>query len=189
MARNRAVFLDRDGVLIRAFERDGVPRPAASLDELELLPGVADACAELRAAGFLLICVTNQPDIARGAVTAAAVAALNDRVVDLLGLDAVLTCPHDDADDCDCRKPRPGLLLEAAARFDVDLAASVMVGDRWRDIEAGQEAGTGTVFVDHGYAERRPADPDLVTDGLRAAVSWVLNWGITPPGPGAHGGA
>lgn len=183
------MFLDRDGVLIRAFVRDDVPRPAASLDELELLPGVAEALASLRAAGFLLICVTNQPDIARGTVTAAEVDLLNDRVRELLGLDDVLTCPHDDVDDCDCRKPRPGLLLRAAARFDVDLTASVMVGDRWRDIEAGRAAGCRTVFVRHGYAERQPEDPDLVTGGLQAAVSWILNWGITPPGPGTHGGA
>jgi D-glycero-D-manno-heptose 1,7-bisphosphate phosphatase len=188
MSPNRAVFLDRDGVLVRAFVRDDVPRPARTLEELELLPGVADACADLRAAGFLLICVTNQPDIARGTVTAAEVDRLNDRVRELLGLDDVVTCPHDDADDCDCRKPRPGLLLRAAARFDVDLAASVMVGDRWRDIEAGRAAGCRTVFVQHGYGERQPEDPDLVTDGLPAAVSWIVNWGNTTPGPGARRG-
>jgi D-glycero-D-manno-heptose 1,7-bisphosphate phosphatase len=189
MSRNRAVFLDRDGVLIRAFVRGDIPRPAASLDELELLPGVPEACVELRAAGFLLICVTNQPDIARGTVTATEVDALNARVRELLDLDDVLTCPHDDIDDCDCRKPRPGLLLQAAARFDVDLAVSVMVGDRWRDIEAGRAAGCRTVFVQHGYAERQPEDPDLVTDGLPAAVSWIVNWGRTPPGPGTLRGA
>jgi D-glycero-D-manno-heptose 1,7-bisphosphate phosphatase len=189
VSKNRAVFLDRDGVLIRAFVRDGIPRPPASLDELEVLPGVVDACGELRDAGFLLICVTNQPDIARGAVTAAEVEALNDRVQELLGLDAVLTCPHDDADECDCRKPRPGLLLRAAARFDVDLTASVMVGDRWRDIEAGRAAGCATVFVRHGYAERQPENPDLDTDSLGAAVSWLLDWGRRPPDAGARGGA
>lgn len=183
------MFLDRDGVLVRAFVRDDIPRPPASVDELELLPGVEDACAALRAGGFLLICVTNQPDIARGTATADEVDAINDRVRDLLDLDDVLTCPHDDIDDCDCRKPRPGLLLGAAARHDVDLGASVMVGDRWRDIEAGRAAGCRTVFVRHGYAERQPEDPDLVTDSLGAAVSWILNWGIPPPDADARGGA
>jgi D-glycero-D-manno-heptose 1,7-bisphosphate phosphatase len=168
-----AVFLDRDGVLIRAFERDGVPRPVTAVADVELLPGVAEACAELRSAGYLLICVTNQPDVARGTLDAAVVAAINEHVQQLLALDDVLTCPHDDADGCTCRKPQPGLLLEAADRWDVDLTRSVMVGDRWRDVEAGQRAGCRTVFVAHGYAETPPERPDLVTDDLAGAVPWI----------------
>jgi D-glycero-D-manno-heptose 1,7-bisphosphate phosphatase len=186
---NRAVFLDRDGVLVRAYERGEVSRPPASLEELELLPGVVEACAALHRSGFLLVCVTNQPDIARGKADAADVAALNARVVVLLGLDDVLTCPHDDADQCPCRKPLPGMLLEAAERWTIDLSASIMVGDRWRDIEAGRAAGCGTVFVDHGYAERQPENPDLVVEGLPAAVTWIQNWGIIPPALGATWGA
>jgi histidinol-phosphate phosphatase family protein len=114
-----AVFLDRDGVLIRAFERDGVPRPVTAVADVELLPGVAEACAELRSAGYLLICVTNQPDVARGTLDAAVVAAINEHVQQLLALDDVLTCPHDDADGCTCRKPQPGLLLVGHGRRPV----------------------------------------------------------------------
>ena len=100
--------------------------------------------------------------------------AINRWLVDRLGLEAMLTCLHDDADGCDCRKPRPGLLLGAAPRWSIDLGASVMVGDRWRDIEAGRRAGCRTVFVDHGYAERRPTAPDRVVAGLAEAVDWIL---------------
>ncbi|HEY3722270.1 MAG TPA: HAD-IIIA family hydrolase [Acidimicrobiia bacterium] len=189
MSGNRAVFLDRDGVLARSHVHDGVPTPPASVTELEILPGVVDACAQLHRAGFLLVCVTNQPDIARGRARAEDVAAINASISGALGLDDVLTCPHDDADDCACRKPRAGMLREAAARWEIDLRASVMVGDRWRDIEAGREAGCATVFVDHGYAERQPEDPDLVVEGLPAAVTWIRNWGILPPARGTSWGA
>lgn len=174
MGSDRGVFLDRDGVLIRSFVRDGVPRPPESISEMELLPGVANACSELREAGFRLICVTNQPDIARGTAPADLVAALNEHLRIELQLDAVLMCPHDDVDGCSCRKPRPGMLLEAADRFDLDLTGSVMVGDRWRDIEAGRRAGCRTVFVSRGYAERQPEDPDLVVAELADAVPWIL---------------
>ena len=169
-----AAFLDRDGTLNASVVVDGTPLPPASVEQLELLPGVARACAELSAAGIRLICITNQPDIARGTQDPSVVAALNARVQELLGLDEVVTCPHDDADACPCRKPRPGMILEAARRWDVDLARSVTVGDRWRDVEAGRSAGTRTVFIDQGYAERVPADPDLVVANLEEAVAWIF---------------
>jgi D-glycero-D-manno-heptose 1,7-bisphosphate phosphatase len=168
------VFLDRDGVLNRAAIVDGVPRPPANIDELEVLEGVTGACAALHAAGLILVVVTNQPDIARGTIDPESVAALNDELAARLRLDAVLVCPHDDDDDCSCRKPRPGLLLEGAQRYALDLTRSFMVGDRWRDVEAGQRAGSQTVFLDHGYAERRPDHPDLTVASLAEAVPWIL---------------
>jgi len=164
------VFLDRDGVLNAAVVRGGRPYPPASVAELTLLPGVRDACRVLKAAGFLLIGVTNQPDIARGSTPAETVAAINNALQAELDIDEFGVCPHDDADGCDCRKPKPGLLLRAAARFDIDLSGSFMVGDRWRDIEAGRRAGCRTVFIDYGYDERRPDSPDLVTGSLADIV-------------------
>ena len=165
-----AVFLDRDGVLNEAVLRDGRPHPPASADQLVLRPGAVDACAGLRSRGFLLLMVTNQPDIARGSTTRAAVDAINDRLVAELGLDAALVCPHDDADECGCRKPAPGLLLDGADRFDVALDASLMVGDRWRDIAAGRAAGVRTVWVRSSYREEAPTRPDHVIDGLDELV-------------------
>jgi D-glycero-D-manno-heptose 1,7-bisphosphate phosphatase len=165
-----AVFLDRDGVLNEAVLRDGRPHPPASADEVVLRPGAVAACAQLRAAGFALVMVTNQPDIARGTTTQEAVDAINDRLIAELRLDAACVCPHDDADACACRKPAPGLILDAADRFDVDLAASLMVGDRWRDIAAGAAAGVSTVWVRSTYREQAPNDPDHVIDGLDELV-------------------
>jgi D-glycero-D-manno-heptose 1,7-bisphosphate phosphatase len=174
VAGARAAFLDRDGVLIETEVRSGRPHPAATVEELELLPGVSDACSTLRTAGMRLICVTNQPDIARGIVAASTVAAQNAALEAALGLDAVLMCPHDDVDVCSCRKPAPGLLIEGAERFDIDLRSSVMVGDRWRDIEAGHSAGCHTVFIDNHYDERQPTGPDLVVGSLLEAIPWIL---------------
>jgi D-glycero-D-manno-heptose 1,7-bisphosphate phosphatase len=176
---NRAVFLDRDGVLNRAVVRDGRPLPPASPADIEMLPGVTAACRRLADAGWLLVVVTNQPDIARGTTSRAAVDAINAAVVSKLPVTEVVVCPHDDADACRCRKPLPGMLLDAAERWDVDLAASIMVGDRWRDVEAGRQAGVRTVLVDYGYDEELPNAPDHVVAGLAEAANLLL--ALTPP--------
>lgn len=171
----RAVLLDRDGVLNRCIVRDGRPYPPSGPDEVEILPGVPEAIERLRRAGFLTIVVTNQPDVARGAVSRETVEAIHDRLRAALPLDDILTCCHDDADRCECRKPLPGLLHEAARRHGIDLAGSYLVGDRWRDIEAGQAAGCRTIWIDYGYRERRPASPpDATASGLPGATAWIL---------------
>jgi D-glycero-D-manno-heptose 1,7-bisphosphate phosphatase len=172
----RAVFLDRDGVLNAAVVRGGVPYPPSDADEVEVLPGVEEACRSLREAGFELVVVTNQPDIARGTQTPEAVQRINQALLAALPLDAVMVCPHDDADGCACRKPKPGMLVEAARSRGIDLAASFMVGDRWRDVEAGVRAGCGTVFVDRGYDEPS-AHPDVSVSDLGEAAKWILEMG------------
>jgi D-glycero-D-manno-heptose 1,7-bisphosphate phosphatase len=169
----RAVFLDRDGVLNAAVVRDGRPYPPRSVEELEILPGVAEACSRLRAAGFTLVVVTNQPDIARGTQTLEAVRRINDALVAALLLDEVVICPHDDADGCECRKPKPGMLIDAAQRRRIELAASFMVGDRWRDVEAGIRAGCRTLLIDRDYDERSVRADASVADLNQAAV-WIL---------------
>jgi D-glycero-D-manno-heptose 1,7-bisphosphate phosphatase len=169
----RAVFLDRDGVINRAFVRDGRPYPPTSAADLEILPGVPQALRRLRAAGYRLVVVTNQPDIARGSVTEASVGAINERLRQVLPIDEIRVCPHDDADDCECRKPKPGLLLQPPAH---NMAASVMVGDRWRDISAGLAAGCGaTILVDCAYAEALPDEPTIRVGSLAEAADWWLS--------------
>jgi len=168
-----AVFLDRDGVLNEVEVRDGIPHPPARADDLFLLPGVVEACHRLRDLGFALVVVTNQPDIARGAQTRDEVDRMHDVLRRRLPLDDIVVCAHDDADDCKCRKPRPGMILDAAERLGLDLAASVCVGDRWRDIEAGKRAGVMAIFVDRGYGERRPTDADAVVVSLPDAVQLI----------------
>jgi D-glycero-D-manno-heptose 1,7-bisphosphate phosphatase len=175
----RAVFLDRDGVLNRAFVVNGVPHPPRGLAELEVLPGVVEATRRLAADGWLLVVVTNQPDIARGQTTRAEVDALHRALAEQLPLSDVRVCPHDDGDHCDCRKPAPGLLLAAAREHGIDLGSSVMVGDRWRDIEAGQRAGTRTVYVLHAeYDERAPVAYDRAVPSLLDAVPWIMALGL-----------
>ena len=171
----RAVFLDRDGVLTRASVVDGRPRSARSLAELEILPDAVDACRRLRGAGLALVVVTNQPDVACGALDPETLEKIHAELSRRIELDDIIVCPHDDAERCPCRKPAPGMLRTGARRHGIALGHSVMVGDRWRDIEAGQRAGCRTVFVDRGYAETRPSGPDLTVDRLAAAVPWILN--------------
>jgi D-glycero-D-manno-heptose 1,7-bisphosphate phosphatase len=173
--RRRAVFLDRDGVINRAFVREGKPYPPARMEELEILPGVPEALSRLHDAGFHLVVVTNQPDVARGTQRREVIDAMHASLAAALPLDAFRVCDHDDADGCVCRKPKPGLLETAARELDLDLAGSFMVGDRWRDVEAGRRAGCTTIFVDLEYTERRPERPNVTVRSLPEAADWILS--------------
>ena len=173
--RTRAVFLDRDGVINRVHVRDGVTHPPAHPGEFEFLPGVVDAAERLHAAGFALVVVTNQPDVARGTQTRAGVEGLNDRVRAALPVLDVLTCFHDTPDGCACRKPKPGLLLEAARRWGLDLPRSFLVGDRWSDVAAGQAAGCRTLLVETPYSGRRRCSPDRCVADLPEAAAWIIS--------------
>lgn len=174
------IFLDRDGVLNRAIVRQGKPYPPQTLDELEVLPGVPAALAALRARGYLLIAVTNQPDVARGKQQREVVEAINARLMAELSLDRIYTSYEDG--DSPRRKPNPGLLLEAAQDYGIDLPRSVMVGNRWKDVEAGRRAGCRTVFIDYQYDEPAPAPAaDCTTDCFPAAVGWILSGTVAAP--------
>ena len=174
--QRKAVFLDRDGVLNRAVIRDGKPYPPATVSEMQLLPRVEEALATLKAAGFMLIVVTNQPDVARGTTPRAAVDAIHAYLQGALPLDEIRCCFHDDYDACNCRKPKPGALLDAAAELNVSLADSFIVGDRWRDIEAGHGAGVRTVLIDYAYCEQAASClSDYVCGSLFDAAQWILS--------------
>jgi len=170
----RAVFLDRDGVINSAVVRDGKPYPPHSLDELKILPGVPEALARLRAAGFVNVIVTNQPDVATGMQRREVVESMHELLLSRLPIDTVKVCYHAAAADCACRKPRPGMLFEAASELGIDLAASFLVGDRWRDVGAGQAAGCQTFFIDAGYSEKRPGKPYVAVKSLPEAVDRIL---------------
>ena len=171
----RAVFLDRDGVLNRGVVRQGRPHPPASVDEVEILPGVAEACLRLQDAGLLLIGATNQPDVVRGNQTRAEVLRINQRILESLPpLLEIRTCFHDNADACACRKPRPGLLVEAAKDHDIDLGRSFMVGDRWSDVAAGAAAGCLTFLISAPYNERERCSPDYDVADLEDAAGRIV---------------
>jgi len=172
----RAVFVDRDGVLNEAIVRNGKPRSPLRLQEVVIPDGVPEALRALKKAGFVLICVTNQPDVARGIQRREAVEAINAALVARLPLDGILVCYHDDQDGCSCRKPQPGLILQAAGEHTIDLRRSFVIGDRWRDIEAGRQAGCLTIRLQRHYTEQEPeTSPDYVSHSLTEAASWILS--------------
>jgi len=170
----RAVFLDRDGVINRAIIRDGHPYPPASLDELVILPGVYDALKKLHDANYLLVVITNQPDVARGTMSRDTVEVINASLASQLPIDEFKTCYHDSLDKCICRKPLPGALFEAAKIHSIDLSNSFMVGDRWRDIAAGASAGCKTFFINYHYAEQKPDAPDFIVSSLMDVEKIIL---------------
>ena len=170
----RAVFLDRDGVINRAVVRDGKPYPPANLSEMEILPGVPSALALLHQAGFMLVVVTNQPDVARGITPKAVVEEINTNLAGQLPIDEFRTCYHDSCDKCNCRKPLPGAILAAAKQHNIDLPKSYMVGDRWRDTEAGERAGCQTIFIDYGYSEKQPESVNHRVRSLAEAAQIIL---------------
>ena len=171
----RAVFLDRDGVINASVVREGKPYPPASLEELKILPGVAEAVRSLHEAGFAVVVVTNQPDVATGIQRREVVETIHSNLRNELLIDDVRACYHTDADNCACRKPKAGMLLEAAHDLAIDLTISFMVGDRWRDIEAGKAAGCYTFFIDYGYLESKPELPDMVVASLEEASKMILS--------------
>lgn len=177
----RAVFLDRDGVLNRAVIRNGRPFPPSTVADVQILPGVLEATLRLKAAGFVLIVVSNQPDVARGTASRETVEAINDHLGRALPIDQFIMCYHDSGDGCRCRKPLPGMLLQGAREFDIDLATSYMVGDRWRDIQAGIAAGCQTIFLDYEYAEQRPEGYDHAVFSFAEAASFILGAGAMSP--------
>lgn len=172
-ASRPAVFLDRDGVLNAAYVRDGKPFPPRNLAEFRLLPGVIEACQSLDSMGYLLVVITNQPDIARGSQTLDQVQLMHSFLLNRLPLTEIVICPHDDTDDCRCRKPKPGMLLEAANRLHIDLTRSFCVGDRWRDIEAARRAGVRGIHVACEYDEQQVVGADAVVSSLEAAIPFI----------------
>lgn len=176
MSLKRAIFLDRDGVLNRTDVRDGKPYAPTRVEDFEILPHVGDALSSLKRVGFFLVVVTNQPDVGNGKVEREVVDKMHQGLMSDLPIDALKVCFHKQTDGCACRKPQPGMLLDAAEEFNIDLPNSFMVGDRAGDVSAGKAAGCRTVFVDLGYrsSERAP-DADMITNSLPEAAERILS--------------
>jgi D-glycero-D-manno-heptose 1,7-bisphosphate phosphatase len=172
---HKAIFLDRDGVINASVVIDGKPHPPENLKQLQILPGVKGAVDLFKQNGFLCIIITNQPDVARGKLSLSTVEEMNDYLVTVLDLDDCFCCYHDDKDCCLCRKPKPGSILNAAQKYNINLNESYMVGDRWRDIEAGQNAGCRTIFIDYHYDEKYPLNPTHTVQTLFEAANLIVN--------------
>jgi D-glycero-D-manno-heptose 1,7-bisphosphate phosphatase len=169
-----AAFIDRDGVINHAEIRNGKPYPPGSIDGVRLCDGVAEALVALRGAGFETIVVTNQPDVGAGRQAREVLESIHAHLLRTLALDDIRVCYHVDADECSCRKPKPGMLLAAAAERGIDLGRSFMIGDRWRDIDAGHAVGCRTVLVGRGYEERPAEGFDVQVGSLLDASRWIL---------------
>lgn len=170
----RAAFLDRDGVINKPRIVDGKPFPPTGTDDLELYEGVALAVSRMKSKGLMVIVITNQPDVARGTTSLDTVDEIHALLKRQLEIDDIFVCPHDDDHDCDCRKPRPGLIWQAAEQWHIDVGNSFLVGDRWRDVDAGKVAGCTTIFINRGYTERQPTGHHFETQSLADASDLII---------------
>ena len=171
----KAIFLDRDGVINKIFIKNNLPFSPATFNQLEILPNVKESILRLKKLNFVCLVVTNQPDVFRGKIEKKTVIKMNNYLKYEIRLDDIFVCYHDDHDSCKCRKPNPGLLLDACKKWDINLKKSYMIGDRWKDIEAGKCAGCKTIFIDCNYKEAKPRHSDFTTDSLLNSVHLIEN--------------
>lgn len=174
-----AVFLDRDGVLCRALIVSGKGYAPRTLADFRLVPNASKSVQSLKDAGYLVVVVTNQPDIGNGLVSAAVVEQMHQRLRERVPVDAIFTCPHAQTAGCECRKPKSGMLRDAAQALNIDLPRSFMVGDRASDVQAGRSAGCRTVFIDRKYAEPPPTNADALVRSLGGAAAFILSRGCS----------
>jgi D-glycero-D-manno-heptose 1,7-bisphosphate phosphatase len=179
----RGVFLDRDGVIVIPEFRDGRSFAPRTLEGFRLYPDAPSSLQRLKRAGFLLAVITNQPDVGHGLIPRAEVDAMHEIMARELPVDTIKACFHQQGDRCDCRKPKPGMILEAAGELGVDLKQSFMVGDRISDVEAGRAAGCATVFIDLSYAEPAPNSPDYVVHSIKEAADIIIQSTLTSQRP------
>jgi len=170
----RAVFLDRDGVINKAFVMDGIPYPPKCLSEVEILNGVKEAISIFKASNLEVVVITNQPDVSRGIASLESVQLINNYLSEELNITNLYICFHDDSEGCTCRKPKPGLLLRAAKDLKLDLARSFLIGDRWRDIYSGQAVGCKCFFIDYNYKEESPVLPFKKVSSLIEASGLIM---------------
>lgn len=169
----KAVFFDRDGVLNKAIVKNSKPFSPRKFEEFQLMPDVETLISSLKEAGFVSIVVTNQPDIARGLMETFELDKMHALIKQKLLVDDISICPHDDIDYCHCRKPKPGMLLDAAQKWNIDLNKSFLIGDTWKDMEAGKVAGCKTILIDAPY--NQGVECDRRVNDLKEALTIVNN--------------
>ena len=170
----KAIFLDRDGVLNDSILRNGKPHAPRHFSEYKLLPGVKEATQKLADAGFILLVVTNQPDIGNKLVDPAEVEKMNQFLLETLPISKIYMCPHTQSAGCTCRKPAPGMLFQGKAEFNIDMQQSYMVGDRYSDVQAGLAAKCQTIFIDYKYIETPDFSGSIRVGSLLEACQHLL---------------
>ena len=176
---SKAVFLDRDGVINKPIIKKGISYGPTKLKDFKLFPKVKNAVINLKKKGYKVFLLTNQPDVSRGKIKKEVVVKMHNYLLEKIKLDDIFVCYHDDRHNCKCRKPKPGLLIYANKKWNLNLKKSYVVGDRWKDIKAGKHVGCKTIFIDLKYKERKPRNPDFISDSLFNAVSARLLAGGT----------
>ena len=171
--KRKAIFLDRDGVLNKAIVRNRKPYPPSTIDELEILDGVYKGVEFLKHSGYKLIVITNQPDVARGLTTIEEVNEINNSIIKLLNVDEIICCFHDDSENCECRKPKPGMILEAVKKWNIDLSLSYLIGDRWRDIQTAKNIGLTSILIKYDYDEKK-INANFECNNLEEAANFIL---------------
>lgn len=171
MVKGKGLFLDRDGVLNASIVKEGKPYPPRTLNEFHILPMVAEALHRSHELGYVNIIVTNQPDLSTGKTSRELIDNFHEKLMAHAPIEKVYVCPHVDEDKCNCRKPKPGMILSACSEFELDVSKSALVGDRWRDVQSGQLAKIEQIFfIDYGYQEPRPSLPFETVSSLYEAV-------------------
>ena len=183
-ARASAVFLDRDGVINEVVVRDGKLASPRTLDEFRFVDGITEALERLRVAGYRLFVLTNQPDVARGLLDRSVLEHMTQRILTVLPVERVLTCVHDEKDGCVCRKPRPGMLHEVVVAEGVQLSRSFMIGDSWKDVQAGRTAGCRTILLRREYNHGVEADHAVAS--LKEAVDLIVGEHVMETLPAAY---
>lgn len=169
----RAIFLDRDGIINSSVVKEGKPYPPASVVEVQFITGVRECLLKFAKKGFLIFIITNQPDVARGTKNIEEIEKIHHLIKEQFPVDEIFACYHDDEDHCTCRKPGIGFFLQAQRDYAIDLTQSYMVGDRWRDIDAGKNAGCTTIFVDYGYNEKLKQQPDFIIQEPAEMIQYI----------------
>jgi len=168
---NQAVFFERDGILnVARIERQHQVCPL-TLDEFRVNEAIAPLLGKLKAGGFLLIATTNQPGLSRGYQSHRELDRMHELLQRKLPLDDILVCPHDETDHCPCHKPKPGLLVEAAFKWHLDLARSFVVSEKWQDAEAARMVGCTSLLVDSPWVGK--VHHDFVLPDLEAIVDKI----------------
>ena len=168
---NRAIFLDRDGIIIKAPVKNGYPKATKTISKIKIIPGIKKICKSLKKK-FKLIMITNQPDVAKKENTKKNVIIINDYLKSYLGLDSVYVCYSNNEESKD-RKPNPGMILKAKKKYNLNLKHCYVIGDRWRDIDAGHNAHCKTIFVDYKYKEKLRSKPYFTTNKVANIMQYI----------------
>ena len=171
--QKKAVFLDRDGIINQVVYHDDINKPSSpwKMEEFKLIDGIKKHLDELKKNGFLIFIISNQPDIKRGNVDKETAEKINKILYEKFPIDDIMVCPHDDLDNCSCRKPKPGMIIELSKKWNVDIKKSFLIGDSWKDIGAGKNAGVKSILIDKSYNQE--VESEHRVENLKSAIELI----------------